>query len=419
MENIIQTSVIIVGAGPAGASASIFLSKYEIPHIIIEKAIFPRDKVCGDACSGKTTEVLRKANPNWVKEIMADESKFFPCDGISFVAPNGKSLPVSFRLNKTKDQEITGFTSPRMVFDNYLFEKAKAASQWVQIFQGVQQFNLTRNEKATTAHFAHEGKEYKCTAPFVIAADGDKGTTFKQIQHQKESLKSDSVGLRAYYKNVGGMHDENFIELHFMKDFLPGYFWIFPLPNGYANVGVGMPADFVRKNNINLREKMLSVLANHPVIKERFANAQLEGKILGWGLPMATKRRSISGSGYLLTGDAAGLIDPFSGEGIGNAMYSGMLAAQAIQKAFEKNDFSAAFLKENYDGAVYRYFGDEFKISTTMQKLCNYPFLFNMIVNKAQKSPSLSSTISGMFSDMQVRQQLSKPSFYLKVLMNR
>lgn len=419
MENIIPTSVIIIGAGPAGASASIFLSKYQIPHIIIEKAVFPRDKVCGDACSGKTTEVLRKANPSWVKEIMADEAKFFPCDGISFVAPNGKSLPVPFRLNKTKDQEIAGFTSPRLVFDNYLFEKAKAASQWVQIFQGVPQFDLTRTENATTVQFSLDGKEYICTAPFIIAADGDKGTTFRQVQHQKDSLKSDSVGLRAYYKNVKAMQEENFIELHFMKDFLPGYFWIFPLPNGYTNVGVGMPAAYVRKNNINLREKMQAVIAHHPVIKERFSNAQLEGKILGWGLPMATKRRSISGAGYVLTGDAAGLIDPFSGEGIGNAMYSGMLAAQAIQKAFENNDFSATFLKENYDNAVYRYFGDEFKVSTTMQKLCNYPFLFNLIVNKAQKSPSLSATISGMFSDIQVRQQLSKPSFYLKVLMNR
>src|SRR5690606_19030225 len=151
---------------------------------------------------------------------------------------------------------------------------------------------------------------------------------------------------------------------------------------------------------------MLDVIERHPVLSKRFEGAQLVGKIAGWGLPMATERRKISGDRYLLTGDAAGLIDPFSGEGIGNAMYSGMLAAWAINKALQSQDYSARLLEYEYDQAVYRYFGDEFKISTAMQKMCNYPFLFNMVVNKSQKSESLRNTISGMFSDLEIRNQL-------------
>ncbi len=91
MRNQLQeTSAIIIGAGPAGAATSFFLSKYQVPHIVIEKETFPRDKVCGDACSGKTALVINRANAEWLSEISADTSAFLPSWGIKFVAPNGK-----------------------------------------------------------------------------------------------------------------------------------------------------------------------------------------------------------------------------------------------------------------------------------------------------------------------------------------
>jgi flavin-dependent dehydrogenase len=215
------------------------------------------------------------------------------------------------------------------------------------------------------------------------------------------------------------MHQENFIELHFLPELLPGYFWIFPLPNGMVNVGVGILSEVIRKKKINLREEMLNAIKNNPNISHRFANAKLADKIQGWGLPMGTKRQSLSGDNFLLTGDAASLIDPFSGEGIGNAMYSGMLAAYAIKESLEKGNHGAEFLRSAYDDVLYRRIGDELKISTTLQKLCRYPWLFNFVVNKAHKSPSLSKTISSMFMDLDMRDQLRKPSFYARILFNR
>jgi flavin-dependent dehydrogenase len=233
------------------------------------------------------------------------------------------------------------------------------------------------------------------------------------------AAKTHAVGLRAYYKGITGLHPENFIELHFLPEMLPGYLWIFPLPNGMANVGVGILSEVVRKKKINLREQMLAAIKNNPKIAPRFANAELVDKIQGWGLPLAMQQQPLSGEGFLLTGDAASLIDPFSGEGIGNAMYSGMLAAEAIKKATEQSNYSAVFLKENYDNVVYKRLGGEFKISATLQRLCKYPWLFNYVVNKAYKSPSLRNTISCMFTNMDLRSQLGKPSFYFKILTNR
>ena len=164
---------------------------------------------------------------------------------------------------------------------------------------------------------------------------------------------------------------------------------------------------------------MLHAIATNPKIAPRFANATLTGKIQGCGLPLGTEQRPISGEGFMLTGDAACLIDPFSGEGIGNALYSGMLAAAAMKEATEQNNYSAQFLKAKYDDVVYKRLGDELKLSTTLQRLCRFPWLFNLVVNKASKSQSLQNTISCMFSDMDLRGQLSKPSFYWKILMNK
>lgn len=413
----IDTQAIILGAGPAGAGTSIYLSREGIPHVIIEKEIFPRDKVCGDACSGKTAHVLRKANPEWLQEIFSQAEKFTPSHGIIFVAPNGKPLNIPFNPNRIPGEQAPGFTTPRLVFDNFLFEKLPGPN--VNIFQGARVASVTRDNNNVTVSFEQNGQPYTVSAPVIVGADGDKSIIRKQFLGDFTTEKTSAVGLRAYYEGVTGMNGDNFIELHFLPEVLPGYFWVFPLPNGMANVGVGILSETIRKKKINLREKMLHAIQTNPNISPRFKNAKLQGKIQGWGLPMGMQQWPVSGDNFLLTGDAASLIDPFSGEGIGNALYSGMLAAEAIKEALKNNRYDREYLKVAYDEILYKRLGDELKLGATMQKLCRYPWLFNLVVNKAEKSPSLSKTISCMFTDLDLREQLRKPSFYLKILFNK
>lgn len=412
-----DTQVIIIGAGPAGAAVSIFLTKACIPHIIIEKDTFPRDKVCGDAIGGKTSLVLRTANPEWLKEIYLESNEYLPTYGSLFVAPNGKVLSIPFSANKNPGEKAAGFTSPRLIFDNFLFEKL--FSPYTTIYQNSSLQNIEQLANGhITVRFRQGNEDYQITAPLIVGADGDKSLVRKKFI-PSHSSKSYCVALRAYYTGVTHFHPENFIELYYLTEVLSGYFWIFPLPNGMANVGVGILSNTIRKKKINLRELMLNAIKNNPHIRHRFTNAKLVGRIQGWGLPMAMKREDVSGNNFLLTGDAANLVDPFTGEGIGTALYSGMLAANAIEKSLMQKKYDAAFLKENYDDILYNNIGAELKISAILQRIGRHPWLLKYIVNKAYKSPSLNKAISGMFTNPELRKQLTKPSFYAKVLFNR
>ena len=410
------TDIVIIGAGPAGCSTSLFLAKNKIPHTIIDKAIFPRDKVCGDALSGKVVYVMKQLNPEMIDDYNNNSNQFMPSWGVKFVAPNGKSIDIPFKSDVSKETHAPGFISKRIDFDASLFNKLD--KNYANVLDGTELLDVIKTNDEITIQLKNNIESFEIkNIKMLIGAEGDRSLVAKKLSAIKKDNDHYCAGIRAYYEGVTELHDQNFIELHFLEELLPGYFWIFPLPNGQANVGAGMLSSSVSAKKVNLKEDMLRAIANNPKIKHRFANAKLVNNIQGWGLPLGSKKRVISGNNFLLTGDAASLIDPFTGEGIGNAMYSGMLAAAHIQNCIKQNNFSAEF-NQTYDKAFYDRQWDELKLSHTMQKLCKYPWLFNFVVNKANKNKALRETISCMFEDLDLRAKLRNPLFYVKLLIN-
>jgi len=151
------------------------------------------------------------------------------------------------------------------------------------------------------------------------------------------------------------------MEVYYPKAFPMSYFWIFPLGDGFANVGYGMLSSVTAKNNYNIREIFTELIKSDSILQSRFNNATAIDNVRGWGLPLATLRRKCSGNGWLLVGDAASMISPTTGEGVGTGMQTGFIAAKFIKKAIELNKFDETAFK-NYDREVYKRMEDDIKL---------------------------------------------------------
>ena len=409
---MIESEVCIIGAGPGGCSTAMFLAKMGIPSLLVDKATFPRDKICGDGLSGWVLSTLNKLDPE-INYTFSKTPLQVPSWGARFIAPNLQTLDVPFKIHDAVNNNLpAGFVSKRVHFDNFLIEEVKKRDS-ISLLENTEITDLEYADNQVLLSDKNGNKIIK--TKLVIFANGAYSKFSKKLANIHMEKRHYVAGIRSYYDGITGIHENNYIELHFLKDLLPGYFWIFPLPNGQANVGLGMRSDKISKKGINLKKMLYQLINHNSILKERFANAKEIDSPKGFGLPLGSKRRKISGDNYMLIGDAASLIDPFTGEGIGNAMASGMYAAIHAEKCLKANNFSAEFMK-GYDQYTYGKLGKELQLSKAMQDLLNYPWLFSLIVNKAIKNKTLRETISSMLTDMEVREQLKKPSFYFKVL---
>jgi geranylgeranyl reductase family protein len=401
--------ILICGAGPAGCTAAYQLSGKGLRIALLDKDQFPRDKICGDALSADVINQLYR-----IDTILSEDFKNFrskkPSHGVRFYAPNGSHLDIDF-VNK-KHHEAAGYIAKRYDFDSFYFNKIKELED-IDIFQNHKILDVKL--EPNSVYVTTEACDFNAT--LVIGADGANSIINRKLSKNTFDKRHHCAGLRQYYTNVSGLHPNSHIELHFYKELLPGYFWIFPLPNNQANVGLGMLSSEVSKQKINLKKKLADILQKHPNIKERFEYAEPLEIAQGFGLPIGSKKKQLSGNRFLLLGDAANLIDPFTGEGIGNAIRSGRIAAEHALKAFEKNLFDAEFNK-NYDREIYQKMWKELRISRSMQMLLYYPRIFNFVVRKASKNKSIRTLLTSMLDNVDLKKELLKPSFYFKLIFN-
>ncbi len=406
---------IVVGAGPSGCSCALFLARAGRKVLLLEKASFPREKVCGDAFSGKSIGIARDLG-------LLDAIPLLPhgvVRGLRMVSPGGKTVDVPFP--NAAGMEFAGYTVERRDVDNLLFKEASKDKN-ITILQNFAVGGLERDSSGAvcgisgtlSSEKSRKGMGFR--GRVVVGADGAASTVSRLVAQPTPPKEHIYSAVRGYWSGISGLSEN--IELYFIDGVLPGYLWIFPMAGGKANVGLGiLSSDLKRKHPATILQEAVS---SHPSIAPRFANARLEGRIGGWAIPNGSYRKGNTGDGWVLVGDAASLVDPFSGEGVGNALSSGKYAAMAINSALESDKGDGplpATSLSAYEENVSRFLRPDMANSHRLQRLSRHRFLLNLFIGRAADKPEVRQTLIDMLGSAEEKEKVVSPMFYLKLLL--
>jgi menaquinone-9 beta-reductase len=367
--------LIVVGGGPGGATCAAISGSKGKKVLILEKETFPRNKTCGDAVSRTALLLLKELGLE--KEFLA------------LIHEKGEGVILNLFSNelvtgKFFKENHSGAICKRIFFDNLLFNHAK---KYAEVKEGFKVVDLLFEGEHVVGvkGISKEGESLEILSKVVIGADGANSVVSKKLGQVLMDPNHTAVAIRGYYNNLPTTPGR--IELHFLKNLIPGYFWIFPTggPEGEANVGLGMLSSSLRGQKMTMKEQLNEVLTELPQFKERFKGSCLQDPVLGFSLPMRSKKRKLAFSGALLIGDAAGLINPFTGEGIAYAMISGKVAAEFLNPLLEKDQLSYRELSK-FQKVVEKEFYFNYKVANFLQKMFYYPFYLKLLPKILSKS---------------------------------
>ncbi|UOR05658.1 NAD(P)/FAD-dependent oxidoreductase [Hymenobacter aerilatus] len=367
METPPDYDVAILGAGPAGAACALALHGHGLRVVMVDKAMFPRDKVCGDAIPGLALKALRQLNPAWHAELLATLTPRADTRDSRVVAPNGRELRIRWQLPT--------FNSARLHFDDHLLNLVRRRTN-----TEIRESYAVRDVHTTAAGvqlLPTDSSVAPITARVLVACDGANSVAARCLTQRTIDKAYHCAAVRAYYSGIAEV-DGTTTEFFFLHEYMAGYCWIFPVGNGVYNVGFGMLSEAVARQRVDLKKMLPQLLATHPELARRFAGAQQLSEVEGFGLPLGGRPRPLVGERYLLCGDAASLIDPLQGHGIDTAMQSGILAAQQVVRSCQQNNFNHAFLAD-YEQQIHHKISRKLARSYRLMRLvAPRPWLMNV-----------------------------------------
>ncbi len=373
-----STEVLIVGAGPAGATLALALSQAKIPHILVDRAQFPRPKVDGNVYGIKVMESLNALNPEWLGELLDTSDQVLACNQAQIFTPNDRSFTINFPNAPQSQGRAPFFTVNRTYFDNFLISRLDP--NYTQTFWNSKVMGLTATGRGWDVFIGEGENSQIINTKLLVAADGAESTVL-QLLKLKVPASHIYETVQGYCKGVKGINSLPIgsIEGHFLTDSVPGFFFLAPMSDGTVNVGVGKPRTAMSQSPWTLTELFEKIITTHPTLRSRFEEMEWVQPLKPWpGVNRRSGYVSPVGNGYLLLGDAAGLCNPFTGFGTGNAMTSALLAAQTISKAFQAKSYKRDQLKA-YDRAISKTFNTEFQISELLSRMMASPSFCNQL----------------------------------------
>jgi geranylgeranyl reductase family protein len=373
-----QADVIVVGAGPAGASAAYHLAEAGVDVLLLEKQGFPRDKICGDGLTPRAVRQLIAMGvdldaPGWQRNkglriVGAGHRIELPWPDLATFPPYGL-----VRTRNDLDEILARHA-----------EKAGARLMERTAVTGPVHDERTGRVVGVTAKPVDDrgrkiGDTETYTAPLVIACDGVSARMAIALGLERREDRPMAVGIRAYYATP--RHDDEWMESWLelwdgppkTSNLLPGYGWIFGVGDGTANVGLGILNSSAAFQHVDYKEVLKRWLAQTPE-EWGFRDENLDGRIGSAALPMGFNRKPHYTRGVLLAGDSGGMVNPFNGEGIDYALESGHLAAEVAVQALARPEGPAREqVLHGYAAALDAEYGGYFTLGRVFAKMIGNP----------------------------------------------
>ncbi|WP_411104330.1 geranylgeranyl reductase family protein [Streptomyces sp. cmx-4-9] len=391
-----QAEVLVVGAGPAGSATALHLARAGVDVVLLEKSTFPRDKVCGDGLTPRGVQQLVRMGidinaPGWTRNR-----------GMRWVS-GGRQVDIDWpRLGSHPD---FGLTRSRHDFDDILASHARAAGARLHTGVKVTAPSTDRAGRITgvSALAGPEKRPVHYRAPLVVAADGASARTALMLGLERDPRRHIATAARRYYRSEVRSHDP-YLELwadllcsRTGRD-LPGYGWVFPMGDGRVNIGLGaMPHR--SHGPVELRATMDRWLTRLPEqwgVTEENATSPLRSA----ALPMGFNRHPQYHRGLLLVGDSAGMVSPWSGEGIGQAMEAGEVAAETIALALARPAGAGReHALRQYPAEIHRRWGRYYRLGNLTGDLILGRYGYRPILHpRVMASPPLVRTLARLLT---------------------
>ena len=396
-----DVEAIVVGGGPAGSATAALLAAAGHRVLLLDKAAFPRHKACSEYVNAGGVQALRELG--LAAEVEAAGAHRM--EAMRVHAPNGRSFLADFD-GAEAGRAAWGLSRYRL--DALLLAWARSAG--VEVAEKAHVRDLLRDDgRVAGVEATIGGARETIRAPLVVGADGRHSAVVRALGLGVAPRWPRRTGLVAHYRGVTGL--DRWGEMHVGHR---GYAGLAPLEDGLTNVAVVADAGDVGGRSGSVEEFFAAALARLPAVAAKLAGAERVGDIRGVG-PMAYRARATAGDGFLLVGDAAGFLDPFTGDGIYEALRGAQLAAPVASAALRAGDTSAAAL-EPYRRARRRVFTTKRGVCWIVQGFIHTPVLMDYVTPRLDRREELGLTLSGVLGNFRPARQALSPLFLARLL---
>src|SRR6266851_1570998 len=365
--------VVIVDAGPGGSATAHFLSRQGMDVLLLDRAEFPRDKTCGDGLTPRALRVLDQMG------ILADVTEHgCAVDAYSVVAPNRRETTAPITASHG------ALVVKRVVLDDIIQRRALASG--ARFTSGV---NASRLEPTATGVQVHADDGRTFAGRVAVIATGAAFGLLKRSAIVSRPPRT-MLAARAYFEDLQADVARSF-QLRFDDVPMPGYGWVFPVKARAANIGVG----FLPRTGSATASQAFDQFIRSTALRRMLDGARQDGPLKGYPIRVDFLQAPTFAERTLLVGEAAGLVNPLTGEGIDYALESGSIAAEHLLQTFASGDFSAAQLAA-YGAKLHNRFDKIFRFSEWIRDWYCKPALLNVLVPLANRRPELRQLLANV-----------------------